>query len=243
MSLKLISLNIEARKHFQLVIPFLKKAEADIVCLQEVFQKDVAYLETALSLKAAFVPLWYLSEQENYHSGNLQKEVWGMAILSRLSLTNTQHQYYFGQAKPLLTYTGPGSSGRALLWTTVTKNHQSFTVANAHFTWAKPETADQIQAKPLQKLLDILKTIPEFVLCGDFNAPRGQKTWTTLASLYHDSLPLNITTTIDPQLHQAGPLQLVVDGLFSSPQYLVKNIYLQTGLSDHQAIIAEITKL
>lgn len=243
MSLKLVSLNIEGKKHFARFLPFLKHQNPDIVCLQEVYVADIPRLEKELNLQSVFIPLWYLSEQENYQSGSYKKEVWGMTIFSRLPLNQTQHQYYFGQADPLFAYTGPGTSCRALLWTTVAKNNQSFTVATTHFTWTPSGQPTSQQKKHLQKLLNILKTIPDFVLCGDFNSPRGKTTFDALASLYQDNLPRNIASTIDPRLHQAGPLKLVVDGLFSTPPYLVKNVSVKCGLSDHCAIIADIDKL
>jgi len=51
--LKLISLNIEKDRHFDLILPFLKKHQPDVILLQEVFSKDIPKIEEALQMKSA----------------------------------------------------------------------------------------------------------------------------------------------------------------------------------------------
>ena len=41
-------------------------------------------------------------------------------------------------------------------------------------------------------------------------------------------------------LHRAGPLDLMVDGLFLSPHYRASNVQLAAGVSDHQAVVATL---
>ena len=43
-------------------------------------------------------------------------------------------------------------------------------------------------------------------------------------------------------LHRAGPLQLVVDGMFSTDDYSVSEVALHQGVSDHCAITALVSK-
>jgi endonuclease/exonuclease/phosphatase family metal-dependent hydrolase len=78
------------------------------------------------------------------------------------------------------------------------------------------------------------------ILCGDFNAPRGREIFSRLAKRWHDNVPLHYVTSIDPKLHRAGPLQLMVDGVFSTTDYRVRNVVLHQGVSDHCAITADI---
>lgn len=89
-------------------------------------------------------------------------------------------------------------------------------------------------------LLKFLSEIPEFILCGDFNAPRGGIIFDTIASKYKDNIPSEINTTIDKNLHKAGDLKLVVDGLFTTPSYQITSIKIIDSLSDHCAILANI---
>ena len=49
-------------------------------------------------------------------------------------------------------------------------------------------------------------------------------------------------TSLDPVLHRAGPLQLMVDGVFSTDDYSVSEVTLHQGVSDHCAITCTIGK-
>ncbi|HEY5810705.1 MAG TPA: endonuclease/exonuclease/phosphatase family protein, partial [Povalibacter sp.] len=95
-----------------------------------------------------------------------------------------------------------------------------------------------------QRLKRALAAYPDYVLCGDFNAPRGRP----LFSLFTDELgltdhlPPTVTTTIDPQLHRAGALQLVVDTIFSTPHYQVEDVQVLEGISDHKGILATLRR-
>ncbi len=81
-----------------------------------------------------------------------------------------------------------------------------------------------------------------FVLCGDFNAPRGGEIFSELAARYRDNIPAQYTTSIDASLHRAGDLQLMVDGIFTTPEYQASSVLLHSGVSDHYAVTADITK-
>jgi len=78
------------------------------------------------------------------------------------------------------------------------------------------------------------------IFCGDFNAPRGRKTWSILSSKLKDNIPDEIMTTVDAKIHRAGNLMLVVDGLFTSKNYKVTGVRVISGVSDHCAIVANI---
>ena len=78
------------------------------------------------------------------------------------------------------------------------------------------------------------------VLCGDFNAPRGGEIFTRLATQSRDNVPSHYVTSIDPKLHRAGPLQLMVDGLFSTDGYRLSEVVLHNGVSDHCTITAVV---
>ena len=92
----------------------------------------------------------------------------------------------------------------------------------------------------MEKLLIRLKQIEPFILCGDFNAPRGKAIFQKLVKTYTDNIPKKISSTIDPVLHREGNLDFVVDGLFTTSHFHVKNIRIIEGLSDHKGIYATI---
>jgi len=237
MPISLLSLNIEEDKHLDRILPFLSEQRFDIVCLQEVLQKDLSQLAAAAQAQAFFVPL-----------ADLNPGKWGIALLVRqgVEVSATHQQYYKGDKfAPLAARNSlqlqPNSISRAVLSAMVKKDNQSFTVTTTHFTWADKGGTNLEQKQDFPQLLRSLDEIGETILCGDFNAPRGLEIFTALAKKYTDNIPAQITTTLDQDLHRKKGLQLVVDGLFSSPSYQVTNVQVTSGISDHCGISAIIT--
>ncbi len=236
MILKIVSLNIQYYRHFDRFIPFLKKHKPDVVLLQEVLRKDVCYLEKALGMKGTFTIL------SRFRLENVLQD-FGIATFSTLPIIKHYNLYYRGDGEnpPILRDIPPYNTARALLVTEVTKDRNKYCLINTHFTWASEGKPNELQYHDLDILLQMLATIPEFILCGDFNAPRGTPVFNAISTKYKDNIPSHITTTIDKNLHKAGDLQLVVDGLFTTPNYQVESIELVNNLSDHWGILAEIS--
>ncbi len=247
MSLSLVSLNIERSKHLGVILPFLKSLNPDILCLQELMEYDVPVVETELEMGYSYTPL-----TEHEAEGNAGRM--GIGIFSRLPISERTVHYYRGGAEHVPTHIsmegkvteeekGRSVSGAVAL-ATIMKNDEPFRVATVHFTWTANGNASDLQRADMRSLLRILdEKEKDFVLCGDFNAPRGGEIFSMLTKHYKDNVPLHYTTSIDHLLHRAGPLQLMVDGLFSTPGYAVGEVTLRSGLSDHCALMAVISKL
>lgn len=243
MSLKLISLNIYGNRFLDRQVVFFQKEQPDVLCLQEVFEQDLPLFEKALGMKSAFIALGHINEENKY--GDAPRGPWGIAILSSFPMDNVQHSFYqYERAEdslfPILG--GPETLARALLWVNIFKDNVTTTVATTHFTWAPDAKPTDLQFESLNVLLPLLNGIPEFVLTGDFNAPRGYAIFDKIASLYTDNIPKDVTTTIDQNLHRVKGLQLVIDALFSTPQYSVDQVRVIDGVSDHCAVGATITR-
>lgn len=240
-SIRVVSINIERFRHLDTVTAFLKENPADVVTLQEVMERDLPLLESVLDMKSFYVPLC------NYDKPDEPKGVEGQAVFAK-DFVETSKAYYAGEWDPLTRFTEDKLESivriaKALSWVQIERGGQLFCVATTHFTWSERGEVTDLQRKDMQALLGLLKGIPEFVLTGDFNAPRGRETWDTLAAKYKDNIPLKYTSSIDPLLHRASPLPYVVDGVFTTPGYAASNVELHTGISDHCAITATISKL
>ncbi|OJW51182.1 MAG: hypothetical protein BGO67_12740 [Alphaproteobacteria bacterium 41-28] len=241
--LKIVCLNIEFDRHLDRVIPFLKTQQADVILLQEVFVKDIPSLETALQMKS-------VSAIMNLRQLHGVLEHVAIATFSALPILNSDSAYYRGDKDHLLlAYEGDTpevvaeKSARAILVTEVIKDGQLYRLVNTHFTWSPKGLPTEEQYQNLETLYQLLSPLPDFILCGDFNAPRWTAIFDALASRYKDNIPAEVTTTIDKNLHKAGDLQFVVDGLFSTPNYQVESVNLFDNLSDHWAITAKIYAL
>jgi endonuclease/exonuclease/phosphatase family metal-dependent hydrolase len=234
--LKIISLNIELDRHLDRIIPFLKEEKPDVILLQEVFDKNIVDFEKATGKKSIFAV-------QNILYSDTTESQFGLLTLSSLPILKHYSIYYRGdENQPLRMHRGePEKTARAILVTEVIKENRHYCLVNTHFTWAPNSKPNAAQHQDLNYLLQHLSKIPEFILCGDFNAPRGTIIFDTIASKYKDNIPSEVVTTIDKNLHKAGNLSIVVDGIFTTPKYQVDSIKIANNLSDHCAIIAIIS--
>jgi endonuclease/exonuclease/phosphatase family metal-dependent hydrolase len=243
MSLKILSLNIEGHHHVEVCADFLRQSNFDVVCLQEVLLQDLTKFEETMGVEALFFPLANVTKTNRYNVDPLGQ--WGLAVLSRQPIRAHHMQLYKGVAGEIPEFVDgqPNSVSRGWIAIDVEKDQQIFRLVNTHFTWTPDGQADAEQRRDLDTFLGQLETLQEFVLMGDFNAPRGRETWQKIASIYQDNIPAEVTTTLDPELFRVKDLKIVIDGMFSTPKYQVKNVYILTGLSDHCGVQAEITSL
>ncbi len=239
-SLKIISLNVEQDKHLDRIIPFLKEQNFDAILLQEALEKDISAFEKATGMRSIFTPLTFLYDDK--------REVkLGLLTLSAFPILKSFSAYYKGndtEIPRLQLNEHPHKMSRAILATEILKENQHYQLLNTHFTWSpRGREPSEQQHKDLAALLQILSEFPEFILCGDFNSARGAAIFDSISHKYKDNIPSDITTTIDKNLHKAGDLNIVVDAIFTTPQYQVDFTKITEGLSDHCAILAQVKTL
>jgi endonuclease/exonuclease/phosphatase family metal-dependent hydrolase len=248
--IKLVSLNIERSKHLDRVIPFLQQQHADIVCLQELVETDIPIFEQHIGSCAVYA-------QTSFHPADAPQTgnvVDCNGIFTRLPVLAYDTVFYAGDPEQLPKQTGTAEENsrtepnRLLSFARVGKDPETFTVATTHFTWSYKGAATDLQRKDMTSLLQKLELIGECVLCGDFNAPRGGEIFQMLADRYKDNIPEKYKTSIDVNLHRAGKFpsekmdEKMVDGLFTTPGYVVSDVELHAGVSDHMAITATISR-
>ena len=245
-NIKLISLNIEGDRHMDTVIPFLLRECPDVLCLQEVFEKDIPVIEKALEMKGAFaaitIPDLILKDGVLVIDEDRAKQgPQGVALFARAPSLYVRPDYYFGTPTDV-----PRRSvgyNRIFLSADIEKDGVHYIVGNTHFTWTPDGQASEEQHRDLKELFKILEQFPEIVFCGDFNAPRGREIWEEIAKKYRDNIPMKYQTSLDQKLHQVKGLQYVVDGLFSTPEYWCTETKLIDGVSDHMAIVSHIERI
>ena len=241
-SIKLVSLNIERRRHLDLVEAMLVEQKPDVVCLQELAETDVSRFADILGAPA---PLYKPMTRETELNGSVV--IHGLGIFSHLPLTNTAIRYYAGDASRLPDSREDKSEtfsihNRFVLLGSVEKGDATFRLGTTHFTWSYDGQPTDLQRTDMKKLLALLEPEKELVLCGDFNAPRGGEIFAELATAYEDNVPAEHTSSIDGLLHRAGKLEKMVDGMFSTPEYAVSDFEMISGVSDHCALAATISK-
>lgn len=241
---RLASINIERSNHLKRVVAFLKKFKPDVFCVQELLEKDVPLLEKELCLHATFLPETKVHLTMEDPVTPLVKE--GIAIFTSAPPKAVRTYYYKGDPNvlPIHSKSSDGfvTMNRALLVADVFFGGQIYTFITTHFTWTNHGRVNDEQREHLKKILAFFEREPHFIFCGDLNAPRGREIFNSIASRYKDNIPTRYRTSIDKNLHWAGDLQLMVDGLFSTPQYEVGGVKLSQGVSDHMAVTALVAK-
>ena len=239
-SLKLVSLNVEYSKHVEPAISFLADRKPDVACIQELYERDIPRMSEAIGSSAHFfVPM-------TLHSTEHPPEAMGIAIFSRHGIAHPRAEYYRGSPDSVPTQDPRDAAtfnnkNQMMIFGEIEKNGTTFTIGTTHFTWTPDGQPTESQRTDMRSLLQVLEAAGECVFCGDFNVPRGGELWAMLASRYTDNVPPHYTTSIDGNLHRRGQLNLMVDGIFSTPRYSVSDFEMVSGVSDHCALDATVS--
>jgi endonuclease/exonuclease/phosphatase family metal-dependent hydrolase len=239
--LALASINIERSKHLSRVATFLRAHAPDVLCLQELVPDDLPMFREGFGYEhQLYIPMCRYLEQDRLRPT-------GIGILSRHAFTSTENIFYagLGSGLDIVDRTSEETKVRTSRYSVgmvgIALGGDIFTIGTTHFPWTDDARTADFQRTACDALLRLLKD-RRLVLCGDFNAPRGREIFGRLAAQWTDHIPPTYMTSIDPVLHRAGPLQLMVDGVFSTQDYSVSEVRLHPGVSDHCAITAVIGK-
>jgi endonuclease/exonuclease/phosphatase family metal-dependent hydrolase len=245
--MKLVSLNIEGNKHYERIFPFFKKENPDVLCLQEVLEDDMSFLGEKLEgMKGIFYPFSYTTSKHPSYESMYGKK-FGVAIFTREEPVSSGYFYYWGKEEyssvPFEDFLQDKNKyeNHVLAWVTFSPpNGATYKVITAHFPVTERGESTEHQLDVLGACMLKLKELGDFALCGDFNAPRGNKTFEILAKEYKDNIPHSYMTSLDQNLHRIPGLQFMVDGLFTTEKVRAENVALCDGVSDHMAIVATL---
>lgn len=243
--MRLVSINVERSKHLDKIIPFLKKLNPDVVCVQELLQRDIPLF--AQVTKGSHV--WAPNCAHHPDHPDVHPQIMGSGIFAKSYACTSEVSYYCGSwagamALPAKEYV----VDHCLVSLDIVAGDHTHRFMTTHFTWSYAGEATDLQRDNMKNLLQVLGQSEDFILTGDFNAPRGGEIFAELSSRYKDNVPACYQTSIDVNLHRAGkvrPHELsdkMVDGLFTTPAYTATNVELVFGVSDHAAIVADISK-
>ncbi len=243
--MKLISLNIELNKHREVVLNFFKKENPDVICVQELLEEDFLRFKKELGMEGVLGMWDYITD---LHRPECRGKRHGVAIFSK-NILSSGSNFYMGKEedilKPFEEYLldNKRQANSVLLWIETKNNKgEKFKFATTHLPVTKEGEVTDYQLQIVSSLLKELKKIPEFIVCGDTNAPRGREAFDRIARIYKDNIPLEYKTSLDQNLHRVKGLIHMVDALFTTSGYKASNVKLVDGVSDHMAIVADIEK-
>jgi endonuclease/exonuclease/phosphatase family metal-dependent hydrolase len=196
---------------------------------------------------------------DKLHAGS--PDAWGIALCTTGTLSGRQDMYYRDVVYPpsdailsILKTRGVVKNGfkNGILCARATVQGDDFFVAVTHFTWGpEGEVATPEQHTSMDALLTYTENLEPHILCGDFNLPRDYNPlYERLAHAYTDNIPKTYTSSLDKNLHRLGDdstkqhlfSSFMVDYILSRPPYLVSNVRLVFGVSDHAAVVGQVTK-
>jgi endonuclease/exonuclease/phosphatase family metal-dependent hydrolase len=237
MGIKLLTLNIENDRHLDRVEAAIAEHLPDVVCLQEVLEANCARLASTGGYDVKFS----LGGRQLKPTGHERN--WGVAVLSRIPVIRHIESVYAADHR-IRVLREPDDTRRVVLVTELEHQGQPYRIATTHFTWTPDGHINELQKADFARLEPVLAGYPDYVLCGDFNAPRGREMFAKFVDELGlvDHLPAAVTSTIDGRFHRAGPLELVVDTIFSTPEYRATDIRVLDGISDHKGILAVVDR-
>ena len=236
-----ISLNIEGSRHLERVRDFVLDKKPDVVCMQEVLESNFEQFKKDFGMDGVYFPMTRLPDDYRRDAG----KVVGLAIFSKLEIKSSSISQYYGPSGEVKVFeegNGANTEAFAVLKVKIVFGDKDYDILTTHFVWTHDGEADEHQREALKGLFSVLEKEKSFILCGDFNAPRGREIFTKIASVYKDNIPAEYESSIDPNLHRKNGLRLMVDGLFSTSDYRAENVKLVCGVSDHCAVTANISK-
>lgn len=246
MSLSISSINIERSRHLPRVEAFIARQRPDLLCLQELCERDIAFFEELMGSRMSFAPMVR-------YPGEGPSDVVGVGMIARAdALTEVAAEYYSGNPQRIQEITfftaedkrtaDPLSIAEVMLTATV----RGFRIAVTHLNVTPLGTSTPYQRESADKLIRLAQAQAQqaggLLLTGDFNAPRGRATFDLIGEHFIDGVPAHYTSSIDGSLHRAGDIPFMVDGLFHTPGYQLENVSLSTGVSDHCALSCRLSK-
>jgi endonuclease/exonuclease/phosphatase family metal-dependent hydrolase len=245
--IRVVSINIERSNHLRRVEKFLKWYQPDVLCLQELCERDIPFFEDFMGNKLHYVPMCLHPAEEEIQPIGIGLIAWG-------ALQDVSVDCYHGQLEPLQTISNvTDADGYTYADNTTISNsllsgtYQGFRIATTHLNVTRDGASTPAQLASAAKLIKAAKAQSKreggLLMCGDFNAPRGRETFSLIAKEFSDGIPPHYTSSLDPILHRAAPLDLMVDGLFHTKSYKLEQAALHTDISDHCALTATLLKV
>ena len=159
----------------------------------------------------------------------------GTVMLTNLP-NNGFREYYF-RPKNVIVFTDFTKVARGMIVSTIEHEGKKFNIGTTHYAWTPDGQIDDDQRKDFVKLMEVANKYDEFLICGDFNAPRGREMFSMFTDHFKDNLPKDVVSTIDENIHKKKGLSLAVDSIFTTPGYKVSDVKVVDGVSDHKAIV------
>lgn len=207
----------------------------DIVALQEL---DVGRARSDHDDQAQLIAALLEMDYEFHPALHLEEEKYGDAILTHLPMRTVKTGVLPG-GKP-----GSNREPRGAIWVTVNFNGTDVHVINTHFGLSRTERLQQSHALMGEEWLqDVLKSGEPVILCGDFNARPGSRSYRALTAKLRDAQSL-LNQRPRNTFYSRFP-SLRIDHIFVNDSFGVLSVEAPRHraasiASDHLPLVAEL---
>lgn len=170
---------------------------------------------------------------------------WGNGVFKNLQGVNDKNERHLGELSDRMV---EESEDRLVVCATIVKLGVKYHIATTHGMWVRGGVPNDVQRSSMRRLLEILVSEAavrgSLVLAGDMNFNRGGEIYQMFTEKLHDCVPPEIKSTLDPD-HPASKkgVQVVSDYLLTIGRgYVVSDVHLEFGVSDHAALTATVSK-
>ncbi len=173
---------------------------------------------------------------------------WGDGLLKDLRGINEHNQRHLGAESDKLVEM---TEDRVLICARVTKDRE-YDIATTHGMWVRDGVVNDVQRSSTAKLVGYLRhegyARNGLVFAADMNMSHGGEIYNMLTGVMKDCMPADIETTLDPDHpYSKRGGKVVTDCIMTHPAprsdpYRVSDVGLVAGVSDHQALIATVSK-
>lgn len=252
MNLKIVCLNMWlGGKLFENIQPFIEQENADILCLQEVYQAEhsplmqpwhaVGELAKILGYKYyAFAPA-FAEEVENGY-----RVQFGNAILSKYPIQTSQAVFfdvpYNGNWKPKsqeeIIFTP-----RNLQYAEINLGEKNLHIFNVQGIWGFDGDDNDRRLAMADVIAGHIAGKQPALLMGDFNVQEGGKTTDKIEEHMKSVFKGEMKTSFNLQQKDpnSGYATAIVDMMFASPDIQIKNHHVSDeNISDHLGLVVEV---
>jgi exonuclease III len=245
--MKLVSLNMEGTRHLERVVPFLEKEEPAVVTLTEA-PEAFANTLTDLGYYTTFAPMLMRKTAAGTYTEGV--------LLASKQQHNARTTYYHRSAETVVVqvYSDTNNTtSNVVLFAEIQHENNTYRLATTQGMITPDGLPHDLQRSSTQKLLEALSYEPPHFLCGDLNIPRGYNDlYDSFTRGYTDMIPTTYGSSLDKTLHRLGSVPTaelnapifdvyMVDYIFTQPPYTAGNVQFKFGISDHAAVIANMS--
>jgi endonuclease/exonuclease/phosphatase family metal-dependent hydrolase len=244
----ILSLNVwEGGLLWNNISQFLQKENADIMCLQEVFDSDLKQLnrfQTMKNLRNLF-PAYHYSYAPQMHEICTDGEGdSGNAIFSRFPLTQPHTVFLRGTYEKIIRDESKGftryPSNAQFVRTTI--NDKTLHIGNVHGVWNThgKDTPERLRMSEL--IINEITGKKPLILAGDFNLNPDTESVHLIEKQLVNVCKENIISTFNMKYkNDPGFATAIVDMFFASPNIsIISKRIPDDDVSDHKPLIVEV---